>query len=37
MLCDLEHAFARHVSTAEDVFEEGKNVVHTFRPAEGDY
>jgi hypothetical protein len=36
VLGDLEHALARDVPTAEDVFQKWQNVIGPFGTAEGD-
>jgi hypothetical protein len=36
MLRNLEHSLARHVAAAQNVFQEGQDIVWAVRPAEGD-
>src|SRR5262245_6642278 len=36
MMSDFDHAFARHISSAQYVFQERHNVIHPLRSAERD-
>ena len=36
VLGDGQHAFARNISAAQDIFEEGDHIVRGFWPTEGD-